>query len=416
MAGSPLSDKLYNVIGFLGDPVSEQLLNNAIKDSGMSFAEARQGNVSSIISFLKEHRAPKVLMIDISDSELPLGDVAKIKEFCSPDVNIITIGSRNDVGLFRDFMAMGVSDYLIKPLSNNLLRHAIEVANGTTRRGVGKTGKMIYVTSSVGGAGSTTVATNIAWILANRHFKRTAIVDVDFAYGTANLMLDVKTENSYLDVLESSDKVDDYFVDTILKKCDQRLYYLGGLVDLLRGINADVEAFEALMANVKKHFNYIIVDSPRDISGINKASRAKTDYFVIMVEMSVASAQNTARMLEFFFAENPERRVMVIANKIGLSSGGAITKESFEKIIDRKIDYSMPLDESTTLAAANIGQPLVMSAGPLTDVLESITDTLIGKREDQEVAEAVIEQQKSAMAKIKQLTADAFDKFVAKLG
>jgi pilus assembly protein CpaE len=413
MAKAQSSDLPHNLIGFVGDPLSEQAINKSIKAMAMAYSEVSQGNFDDIIAFLKNNRSPKILIMDISDSELPLDEIAKIKELSAPNISIVAVGSKNDVGLFRDLQAIGVVDYLIKPLNEKLLQRAIEIANGGVKEYVEKTGKMIQFISSVGGAGATTASTNVGWILANRHFKRAAILDMDFMYGTVNLMLDIKVENSYLDIMESPDKIDDYFLGTIFKKYDQRLYYLGGLIDLLRGPNINMAAFETLMDAVKKQFNYIIIDSQRDLNDINKICMKKSDIFVVMVEMSVASAQNAMRMLEFLSSDQPGKRIIIVANKVGLSIGGALGKESFEKIIDRKVDCVMPLDESVALAAANIGQPLAMSDGLLTDVLEKLTDNIIGKVDVQSVGQEIASQGFN-LDRIKELSFNALDKLISR--
>ncbi|MDR2158343.1 MAG: AAA family ATPase [Holosporaceae bacterium] len=409
------SDLPHNLVGFLCDPVSEQIVADVIKNMGMAYSESRRGSIADIIEFLKTNRTPKILIADISDSELPLGDIAKIREHGAPNLSIVVVGSRNDVGLFRNLMAMGVSDYLIKPINSSLLRHAIEISSGVVNEYVEKTGKMIQFISSVGGAGATMAATNIGWILANRHFKRSVVMDLDFLYGTANLMLDVKVENAYLDILESPDKIDDYFLETILRKHGQRLYYLGGLVDLVRGTNVDIPTFEALMDIVKRQFNYLLADTQRSIGGINDVCMQKADSFVIMVEMSVASAQNTARLIEYLHASQHGKKILIVANKIGWSSGGALAKESFERVIDRKIDYIMPVDENIALAAANIGQPLAASNGPLTELLEDITDDILGKKENQKIAKAIAEQEGWTIDRIKNLAFDVINKVMTSL-
>ncbi len=407
------SDLPHNLVAFVNDPVSEQIVWNVIREMNMAYAEAKMGSVAEALEFLKTNRSPKVLIVDISNSELPLGDIEKIKEFSSPNISIIVIGSRNEVGLFRDLKAAGVVDYIVKPLSNVLLRRAIEQANGIKNE-VLKEGKLIHVMSATGGAGATTVVANVGWLLANRRFKRTLVMDLDFLYGTANLLLDIKAENAYLDILESPDKIDDYFTETILKKCTQRLYYLGGLCDLVRGVQVDITAFDALMSLLKKQFNYILVDAQRDINEINKVSMKKADSFIIMVEMTMASAQNAARLLEFLSVEYSGKKVVLIDNKNGLSSSGAITKESFEEVIGRKIDYVMPLDETITLAAANIGQPLVITEGPLTEILEEVADDVLGKNENQAIAQAISEKEGFNFEKLKNDVLSTIGKFMKK--
>ena len=124
------SDLPHNLVGFACDPVSEQIIWNVIKEKNMAYSEARSGGIEDIIAFLKTNRTPKILIVDISNSELPLSDINKIKEFSSPNVNIIVIGGRNEVGLFRDLLSVGVVDYIVKPLSNTMLIRAIDEANG----------------------------------------------------------------------------------------------------------------------------------------------------------------------------------------------------------------------------------------------------------------------------------------------
>lgn len=407
------SDLPHNLIGFVNDPVSEQIILNVIKEMNIAYAEVKIAGVNEMVEFLKNNRTPKILIADISDSELPIGDISRIRESGAPNLNIIAIGSRNDVGLFRDFINIGVSDYLVKPLNNNILRNAIDDATAGVKKGfTEKVGKLIQVVSSVGGAGATMVASNIAWILANHHFKRTVVMDLDFGFGTANLMLDIKAENSYLDILESPEKIDEYFIETILKKHDKRLYYLGGLSDLVRGNIVELDAFDAFMALVKKQFNYVIVDSQRDLGGINKISMNNADHFIIMVEMSLASAQNAVRLLEYLSTEQPGKKSLIIANKIGLSSSGALSKESFEKVIDRKINYVMPFDEITALAAANIGQPVASANGSLTEILEDITDDLLGKNETHDIAKALVEKEGVTFNSVKNKVFDLVGKLV----
>jgi pilus assembly protein CpaE len=403
------TDLPHNFMGFLNDPVSQHIVEGTIREMGMAYAEVVQGGVEAAIDFLKNNRTPKVIIVDISNSELPLSDIMKINEYSTPNLKIIVTGSRNDVGLFRDLMNAGISDYIVKPLSNQLVRKAIDDANSGIKIAANKTGKLIQVISSVGGAGATTLVTNVGWLLANNHFKRAVVMDLDFLFGTSHLMLDIKAENSYTDILESPDKIDDYFVETILRKHGSRLYYLGGLADLMRGLSMEIAAFEAIVSLVKKQFNYVLVDSQRDISPHAKVMMHNADCFVIMIEMSIASAQNAARLLEFLNSDQAGKKVLMVANKVGLSSGGALSKDSFEKVINRKIDYAIPLEESMTLAAANVGQPLAASNNPLSDIFDDITNDLLEKNEAKQIVEELLKKEGFTMELVKAKALELFE-------
>jgi pilus assembly protein CpaE len=400
----------HNIMGFVDDPVSEHIITSAIKEIGIAYSEATRGGIIETIEFLKSNTSPKILMIDISSSELPLTDIIKIKEYTTPNTKIIVIGGKNDVGLFRDLIKIGISDYLMKPINVSLVRKAIEDAQTMVKSMVEKTGKLIYLLSSVGGAGATTIATNIAWILANRHFKRSILMDLDFLFGTVHLMLDIKAENAYVDILESPEKIDDYFVETILKRHSQRLYYLGGLADIVRGVSIDKAAFDALITSVKRQFNYVLVDSQREMNQPQRTCINHADVFVIAVEMSMASAQNAARIMEFLNTDQPGKKILIIANKVGFSSSGALSKDAFEKVIDSKIDYIMTVDEVMTLAAANIGQPLAASNNNLTAILEDIANDLLGKNESLIIEKELLKKEGTTADKIKNIAMDLFEK------
>ena len=118
--------------------------------------------------------------------------------------------------------------------------------------------------------------------------------------------------------------------------------------------------------------------------------------------------------MEFLLIKYGNKKIIIIDNKNGLSSAGAITKESFEEVIGRKIDYVMPLDETITLAAANIGQPLVVSEGPLTEILDAVTDDVLGKNENQAIVQAISERKGFSFDKVKNEIFNTIDKFMKK--
>lgn len=385
------SDLPHNLVAFVSDPISEQVIRSVVKELNMGFADVYNGGCNEASEFLKYNRSPNVLLVDIANSTLHINELMKIRENGIPDLSIIVIGGKNDVSIFRDLAELGAVDYIVKPLNTTVVKNAIIVANGGKLDVALKTGKMISCISANGGAGATTVATNLAWMFASVHFKRSAVMDIDFMFGTANSMLDIKAENSYLELLETPDKVDEYFLETIIKKKQHQLYYIGGLADLAREAHVDRAAFGALIDIIKKQFNYVLVDAPRYLTPITRECMNKSDVFIIMCELSIASAQNAIRVLEYLHMENPGKNTIIVANKVGFASRGAISKETFEQIVAKKINYFMPIDEVTVPAFANMGQMVGSSSSPVVPVLEDIINEILGKTE-KIVIEKTVEQ------------------------
>lgn len=370
-----------NLVSFVCDQAAKEVIDATIKEMGLGYTESFIGEIDDIFNYLKDKKTPKIVLLDISNSELPMSDLTKISEICSPEVHIIVVGSKNDVGLFRELLRFGVDDYLSKPLTTEILKKAISnitVGVDAYDNTESRNGKIITFIGAKGGVGTTTLSANSSWMLANKFFKRTLVVDCDFQFGDLSLFLDLKTENSYLDVLESSDKIDDYFVETILQKHGPKLYYLGGLSDITRNIEHDPESFSIIIDSVRKQFNYIICDMPCYFDTITKVVLSKTKFFVLVAELSMASAQNTMRILELLKQEARGKKVIVVINNVGKYVRGAVGKDEFEKVINMPISHMIPFDEYTPLGAANVGQPVASLSSSMNPSLEEIIQDMLG--------------------------------------
>jgi len=164
---SDSSKKPSQTIGFIEDPNTEAVVRQVFEQLRLPSNDVMKGGVKQGIAYLKEHRSPSFLVVDMSSSEMPLSDINALAEVCEPGVKVIALGERNDIGLFRDLIGLGVSDYLVKPLNQDLLQRsltaAIEGQNST--RSKPRAGKVVTFYGARGGVGTTTLLCNLGYIL-----------------------------------------------------------------------------------------------------------------------------------------------------------------------------------------------------------------------------------------------------------
>ena len=65
---------------------------------------------------IREGGNPRVLILDLSDSTAPIAELSAARSVGGADLKILALGTVNDVGLFRDLLSAGASDYLVKPV------------------------------------------------------------------------------------------------------------------------------------------------------------------------------------------------------------------------------------------------------------------------------------------------------------
>ena len=110
---------------FVGDDQTRKVIDQVVADLMIAHASVQRGGVGDAIRELGAQRSPRILLVDITDAEMPLSAVNELAEVCEPGVTVIAVGDRNDVGLFRDLINRGVSDYLVKPITPTLLQKSL---------------------------------------------------------------------------------------------------------------------------------------------------------------------------------------------------------------------------------------------------------------------------------------------------
>ena len=108
---------------------------------------------------------------------------------------VIAAGQVNDVRLYRDLVASGIQDYLLKPFTADQLRDAFANAQMTiSGPRVNETvdREAAIVTAAVigvrGGVGASTVASSLAWLMGDKAGRSAALLDLDVHFGTGALV------------------------------------------------------------------------------------------------------------------------------------------------------------------------------------------------------------------------------------
>src|ERR1700722_10129820 len=177
-------------IAFVADKKTEQVLKSYVLEQAMPHTYIAIGGVNDAIALLaKLDRSPLFLLVDLNDSVMPLSDLGRLAEVCEPSVQVVALGERNDVGLFRTLLQIGVRDYLVKPLTVELIKRTLNVSEGKVSQVMRlRAGKTVAFAGTRGGVGVTTIALNVARHLAENTQRRIAYVDLNLYGGAANSM------------------------------------------------------------------------------------------------------------------------------------------------------------------------------------------------------------------------------------
>lgn len=190
-----------------------------------------------------------------------------------PDIAVILVADLDGRGVVEALRA-GVRDVVAPAATDSELRMALDRAFETVTRRKEATivthderrnrGRVIVVLSPKGGAGKTTVATNVAVGLATSVEQRVAIVDLDVQFGDVGHSLGVIPEHTLGDVANTQ-RIDTTFLKVLLCHHQSGLYALCAPENLIQAeeiVGAHVKATLDLMADL---FPYIVIDTAAGI-------------------------------------------------------------------------------------------------------------------------------------------------------
>lgn len=375
------AEQQQEMIVFIEDPIDENIMKSVLTIMGLPLTAVMKGSIKDATQYLKIHRSPKILIVDLSSSQLPVSDMNDLAEVCEPVTGVIALGTRNDVGLFRELKSLGVNDYLVKPLSIELVQRAIAVFREDPDQAQNanvRLGKLVSIIGMRGGVGSTLIATNLAYIFSQEKAKRVALVDWDFHFGNVAMMLDMKPSLGFKEALETPQRIDALFMDRILMKYSDRLSVLCGEEDLSNKTIINEESFNAMAPIMRNQFHYIIADIKRFINSFTIQFLQNSSLIVLICDLSLVSIREVNRFLTLLNNQASKKRILVVANRVGAHHAGEISPEEFEKAINRPINHLLMVEPQNVLNSINLGKLLAQTNSPLVAGLRRIAEDIMG--------------------------------------
>lgn len=387
---------------YICDDAALDVLRPVVIEMGWQPEKCNKGGLRNAIQSLSVSASPAILVVDLSESGDPLNDINALAEVCEPGTVVIAIGQVNDVRLYRDLIASGIHDYLLKPLNaqqlHDSLNQALAVFN-SPKAGDGDAVKRHISTAVVGvrgGVGASTLATSLAYLFSSEHDAPTALLDLDIHFGTGALALDLEPGRGLTDAIDNPSRIDGLFIERAMTRANEKLSILSAEAPINQPLMTDGAAFVQLEEEFRQAFEMTVIDMPRNMLINFPHVLADVNLVVLTCELTLASARDTIRILSWLKANAAHAHPMIVANKV--QTGVAeISKADFEASIERKIDFVIPYDAKAASNAAKLGQVLVeasRSSKP-SQVIRQIGERIIGASEED--LSSITEEKKSLL-------------------
>ncbi|MDR1514463.1 MAG: septum site-determining protein MinD [Synergistaceae bacterium] len=224
------------------------------------------------------------------------------------------------------------------------------------------TARVIVVTSGKGGVGKTTATANLAAALANMGKK---VVAVDGDVGLRNLDVIMGLENrivyTLIDALDGTCRLNQTFIR------DKRIENLF-MIPTAQSRTKDAVTAEQMIEvcdELRREFDYVLVDSPAGIEAGFRNSAAGADEALVVTTPEVSAVRDADRIIGLLESMN-KSPIRLIVNRIRphmVKKGDMLGVSDVLDILAIDLIGMVPDDEAV-VTSSNKGEPLVLSSAP----------------------------------------------------
>lgn len=372
---------------FVNDNDTETAVMRAAGEIGIANPVVVKAAFAEAVRQLTDVRTPKLLIVDLSGVGDPLTEIASLAEVCDEGTRVVTVGETNDVNLYRNLVALGIQDYLVKPVSSEGFTAAFaraEQAPAEPEIQESKLGRLVTVVGSRGGVGASTVAINCAWTMAHEQGKRVALVDLDLFFGTCGLALDLEAGRGFREALENPSRIDGLFIERAMVRESENLFVLSAEEPLDNPLALDPTSIDMLLENLRSDFQCVVMDLPRFGARTQFAALQPPATALVVSDPSLAGMRDTIRLAGLIKKAAASAELRVVINRMGASRSGELAKADFERGAEIKVDHVIPYDPKPFAASASSGKPVfkVGSGSKAVKAIRELSQALSGPRSD----------------------------------
>jgi pilus assembly protein CpaE len=367
---------------------------------------------------------PDIIMMDINMPDMD--GLAATTEIVNrlPNVGIIILSGQNDAHYMRSAMLAGAKAYLTKPASIDEIFRTVRTVHEQSRRiapnewnsttppedGLNRAGNIIVVYSPQGGAGCTTIATNVASALM-REDVRVLLVDANLQFGDVGVFLNLQEQSTMSDLVETMSDLDIEFLEQVIVTHDSGLKVLLGPArpQLAEKIAAVPASLSTLLNTLRWSYDFIVVDTSLNLDEMLLSLMDMATRILLICNPTLPSMKNTRFVLDIFdkLDYQPDKMVIVM-NRVSEDLNIrkiTIPVERMVSFLKHSIDVTIPSHEFLMLDAIRKGLPATASQ---RDQNKSPVKELIGLAEmlyallmEQPQIDAVQQQNTKVAAKVR---------------
>lgn len=333
-------------------------------EAAVSVLEATAAGGGKVTTRSADETADIVLVVLPPDPERAVTVVRDLRRRTS--ARILAVGPATDTKLVLRAMREGASEYLDQDELQIEMFDALHRLDES-----GTAGRIIGLLAPGGGSGASTLAVNVATVLAQK-YHRCALIDLKLETGDLAPLLDLKPNHTLSDLCQNIERLDYSLLQGCLVRADSGVELLAAPARLADVARVTPEAVDLVLSLARRNFPFVVLDLDHTFRPEQRRALLQSDIIGLVIRLDFISLRNTRITLDFLREIGvPLDNVRIVANLVGEPS--QLSTAQAEESLGIKIAKCVPDDPKTVNRANNDGIPVVLQS-PSAKVSRSLIE------------------------------------------
>ncbi len=274
-----------------------------------------------------------------------------------PDVPVIAGLGQVDIATSRQLLRKGVGDIVALPFAmDELLTAIVDAAEKLSADQIEeqRLAPFITVMKTIGGTGSTTLATHLAAQMASDMGDqyRACVIDLDVQSGDVASYLGCSSRSSLIDLLEADGRLDGELMSSVVTEGHDRVDVIAAPTEIMPIESIEFDQLMRVITTARKSYDLVIVDLPASFTNWSLSTVFAADLSIMVGTLTIPSLRHAKRKLDFLISMGIDRSaIAVVLNRVEKRLFSSISANDAETALKHPV-LAMVSEDSNLLRTA----------------------------------------------------------------